>query len=85
MIINVTDPNKEETPPPLSIAEELLAAIKLAKEEFKSCEVVIDLRKATKFLTSLSYKLRPYKDGVLLNFEKANIYIHDFPPKPGAR
>jgi hypothetical protein len=78
MLKNVSEANTApgDGPEP-SVADDILAAIKLAKHEFKSCEVVTDLRKAVKFLKSLGYPYKPYREGVLLSFEKANIYIHD--------
>jgi hypothetical protein len=78
MLKNVSDANTSPAiPPEPSIAEELLGAIKLATQEFKSCEVVIDLRQATKFLKNCGYSWRPFQKGILLSFEKANIYIHN--------
>ena len=69
-------PKKEPNPEP-SVAEELLAAIKLATQEYKSCEVVVNLKAAEKFLKNCRYSWKPFQKGILLSFEKANIYIHD--------
>jgi hypothetical protein len=69
------------------VADELLQAIKLAKEkEPKSSEVVVDLVKAKKLLKNLGYIFRDYKKGILLSFPqklkegekpKSQIYVHD--------
>jgi hypothetical protein len=82
MIINVTDPNKEKEPEQPSVAEEMIGAIKLAREEFKSCEVVTDFKRAKKFLMSCGYgkQIRDYKDGIIVQFEKAQIYVHEHGP-----
>ena len=78
MLKNVSEANTEPDPPPEgSTADDILLAIKLAKYEFKSCEVVTSLRKAKKFLKSCGYSVKTYREGILLSFEKANIYIHD--------
>ena len=69
-----TGPEKEPEP---SVADDILAAIRLAKGEYKSCEVVTDLRRAQRFLKNCGYTFKPYLKGILLSFEKANIYIHD--------
>lgn len=58
-------------------ADDIIKAIRLAREEFKSCEVVTNLRKAEKLLLNLGYKPTPFRKGLLLNFEKANIYVHE--------
>jgi hypothetical protein len=77
MLKNVSEANPgPESEPEPSVADDLLEAIKLAKQEFKSCEVVTDLRRAEKFLKSLRYTFKPYRQGILLSFERANIYIH---------
>ena len=75
-----TDPEKEPEKEP-TIAQELLEAIRLATQEYKSCEVVVNLRAAEKFLKNCRYTYKPFRKGILLSFEKANIYIHD-PEKP---
>ena len=82
MIINIKDPNKDDTPPEPSTAEEMIQAIRLAKEENRSCDVVTDLRRAKKFLNSLGYskQIRPFKEGILLIFEKAQVYVHEHGP-----
>jgi len=63
-----------------SVMQELLEAIRLAKDEGKNCEVVVDYNLALKALKSLNYKTFPYKEGVLLQFEnkgkKSQIYVH---------
>ena len=53
------DPNSE-----LSVAEELLEAIRLATQEYKSCEVVTDLRRAEKFLKNCNYPFKPFREGI---------------------
>ena len=78
MLKNISEANNApDLPPEPTVAEDVLSAIKLAKQEFKSCEVVTDLRRAKKFLKSLRYIWKPYREGILLSFEKANIYIHN--------
>jgi hypothetical protein len=77
MLKNVSEANTApDAEPEPSVAEDLLTAIKLAKHEYKSCEVVTDLRRAQKFLKNCGYPFKPYRQGILLSFEKANIYIH---------
>jgi len=71
-----TEPAKKPEPEP-SVAEDLLGAIRLATVEFKSCEVVTHLDRAKKFLRNCRYTWKPYRAGILLSFEKANIYIHN--------
>jgi hypothetical protein len=66
-------PEKEEP----SIAQELLEAIRLATQEYKSFEVILNLQAAEKFLKNCRYTYKPFRKGILLSFEKANIYIHD--------
>jgi hypothetical protein len=79
MLKNVSKANLGPEPgsPEPSIAEELLGAIRLATQEYKSCEVVINLKAAEKFLKNCRYSWKPFRKGILLSFEKANIYIHD--------
>jgi hypothetical protein len=78
MLKNVSEANTApDSGPEPTVAEDILSAIKLAKGEFKSCEVVTDLRRAKRFLKNCSYTWKPFRDGILLSFEKANIYIHD--------
>lgn len=78
MLKNVSQANTApDAEPEPSVAEELISAIKLAKHEFKSCEVEVNLRQAQRFLKSLGYDCKTYREGILLSFEKANIYIHD--------
>jgi hypothetical protein len=78
MLKNITEANTApDAGPEPSVAEELLAAIKLATQEFKSCEVVTDLRLATKFLKSCGFSPKPFREGILLSFARANIYIHN--------
>ena len=78
MLKNISEANTapDKGPEP-SIAEELISAMRLATQEFKSCEVVTDLRQAQKFLKNCGYPWKPFQKGILLSFEKANIYIHD--------
>ncbi len=68
-----------------TVADEIIAAIQLAKQD-KSCEVVVDLPKAKQLLSNLLYEFRPFKKGILLDFPqklkqgekpKAQIYVHD--------
>jgi hypothetical protein len=80
MLKNISEANREAgkaADPQLTIADELLTAIRLATQEFKSCEVVTNLAGAQKFLKNCRYTVKPFRQGILLSFEKANIYIHD--------
>lgn len=78
MLKNVSEANTApDAEPESSTADDIIQAIKLAKHEFKSCEVVTDLRRAKQFLKNCNYTFKPYREGILLSFEKANIYIHD--------
>lgn len=78
MLKNVSEANTApDAEPEPSTAEDIIAAIKLAKHEFKSCEVVTSLARAKQFLKNCGYTWKPYQKGILLSFEKANIYIHD--------
>jgi len=80
MLKNISETNTAsgaEPEPEPSVAEDLLGAIRLAAVEFKSCEVVTNLDRAKKFLKNCRYSYKPYRQGILLSFEKANIYIHN--------
>jgi hypothetical protein len=80
------EPLAKDEGPVLTVADELLAAIKLAKTKDQSCEVQVDLRKAQKLLRNLGYIFHNFRAGILLNFPqkleagqkpKAQIYVHD--------
>ena len=61
---------------PVTVAQELLAAIHTAKIKEQSVEVVTDYPKARKFLTTLGYTLTPFKEGIVISFPKAKVYVH---------
>jgi hypothetical protein len=78
MLKNISEPNTAPDPEPeSSTADDIVKAIKLAKGEFKSCDVLVNLRQAQRFLKNLGYTWKPYREGILVSFEKANIYIHE--------
>jgi hypothetical protein len=71
--VPVGDPNE------LSLMDELLMAIKLAKQDEQSCELVTrSLPLLKKMLKNLRYESFPVKEGgVVLKFPKAKIWIHE--------
>jgi hypothetical protein len=78
MLKNVSEANTApDAEPEPSTADDIILAIKLAKHEYKSCEVITNLRRAQRFLKNCGYAWKPYREGILLSFEKANIYIHE--------
>jgi hypothetical protein len=82
MLRNISEANtgaEKKSEPQLTVAEELLEAIRLATQEYKSCEVIVDLDRAKKFLKNCHYSWKPFREGILLSFPKANIYIHPSP------
>jgi hypothetical protein len=84
--MNLDKPVKIVPPVPVaqlehpSVMQELLEAIRMAKDEGQSCEVVTDYDLALKALKALKYVTHPYKKGILLQFEnkskKSQIYVH---------
>jgi hypothetical protein len=78
MLKNVSEANTAPDPEPEpSTADDIVKAIKLAKGEYRSCEVQTSVRRAKRLLKNLGYTWKPYQEGILLSFEKAKIYIHD--------
>jgi hypothetical protein len=74
----MNEPEKE--PPVKSVMQEIIECINLAKNEGKNCELVTNFPLALKVLNKLGYKHKPFKEGVIVQFEKkgkiAQIYVH---------
>ena len=70
-------PGAEPQPEPPSVAQEVLAAIRMAREEERSCEAVVDLRLAAQFLKKLGYPMAPCQKGFVVRFPRAAIYFHE--------
>jgi hypothetical protein len=73
----------EDAPAPRTTAEEILAAIAMAKEKEASVEVIgLDMALVKKFLHNLAYTFIESKDGkrVVVNFPQRDERGKPFPP-----